>query len=148
MKFSTRHKIVSTLLKDGKGRTGEKLIFKSFKSTQKNTKKRFAKVLKLFIRNSLPIFSINQQKIKKGKRKMLRVSPSFIPKNNSRIMLSIKFLKKTSFALKRNRSNGFFTHFANEILSALQHSENGNKKINEIHKQAIMYKRYLTRFQF
>jgi ribosomal protein S7 len=64
-----KNKIVNTLMKSGKKKTGEKILLKFLKSLQKSTDKNCKVLLQSAIINSTPAFKLTEQSIKKGKRK-------------------------------------------------------------------------------
>ena len=69
-----KNKIVNTLMKSGKKTTGEKILLKSLKSLQKSTDKNFKTLLHSAVVNSTSAFKINEQAVKKGKRKSNKLS--------------------------------------------------------------------------
>ena len=144
--FDLRTKIVNTLMTSGKKKTGEKILLKSMKNLQRSTTKNSKSVLQLAIINSTPTFKLNEQIVKKGKRKAVKITPSFIIKDSLRIMTSLKLIKTT--ASKNKSADKFDQIIAKELMaSALLKSQSVNKK-NELQKQVLMNKRYLSKFRW
>jgi ribosomal protein S7 len=141
-----KQKIVNTLMKSGKKKTGEKIILKFLKSLQKSTNKNFKLLLQSAIINSTSTFKLNEQSIKKGKRKAKKNIPSFIISDSLRIITALKLIKKVS-ARNRN-SNYFYQSLTAEVLlsSALKGRSIDQK--NELQKQILINKRYLSKFRW
>ena len=91
-----KNKIVNTLMKSGRKTTGEKILLKSLKSLQKSTGKNFKTLLHSAIVNSASAFKVNEQAVKKGKRKATKSIPSFIISDSLRITTALKLLMKVS----------------------------------------------------
>src|SRR5210317_1062749 len=106
--FHLKKKIINTLMKSGKKTTGEKILLKSLKSLQKSTDKNFKTLLHSAIVNSASAFKVNEQAVKKGKRKAIKSIPSFIISDSLRITTALKLLVKIScrnfvfFSFKRS----------------------------------------------
>ena len=129
-----------------KKKTGEKILLKSIKNIQRTTSKNSKSVLQLAIINSTPTFKLNEQIVKKGKRKAVKITPSFINKDSLRIMMSLKLLKMS--ISKSKSSNKFYESLSKElIVSAFLKSQTVGKK-NELQKQVLMNKRYLSKFRW
>jgi ribosomal protein S7 len=127
--FDLKTKIVNTLMISGKKKTGEKVLLKFAKLLQKSTNKNFKSLVQLAIVNSTPTFKLNEQILKKGKRKAIKSTPSFITSDSLRIMTSLKFIRN---AVAKNKSSVYFYEsLVNEIMasSALK-SQAVDKKMN------------------
>jgi len=148
MKLNTKIRIRNGLIKNGNSVTCEKLINKSLKLIQKKTIKNSTVVIKNSIVKSAPLFKINQQHLKKGKRKVIRTVPTFIQTRQTRLMLSIKNLRRIFLLKDVSQSKSFIAKLSQEILYlSLSKNSISNRQIN-IHKQAVENKRYLTKFQW
>ena len=145
-KLTLKNKIINTIIKSGNKNTNEKILLKSIKLIQKSTKKNHIELIRQAIINSSSTFKINQQLMKKGKRKAKKDFPTFILNDSLRIIISLKFMK--SISLKLNESKGFDKKLANEILAT---STNKSKSIdykNDLQKQILLNKRYLIKFNW
>ena len=145
-KFHLQHKIINILMKNGKKNTGEKILFKSVKFLQKSTTKKSVAVIQTAIINSTLTFKVNEQLIKKGKRKITKIIPSFLMSDSLRVTAALKLIKKISS--KNKSANYFYQSLLTEFLStAGLNSQTINQKI-EIQKQILLNKRYLTKFRW
>ena len=141
-----KNKIVNTLMKSGKKKTGEKILLKFLKSLQKSTDKNFKVLLQSAIINSTSAFKLNEQSIKKGKRKAKKNIPSFIISDSLRIITALKLVTRVS--AKNKNSNSFYQSLKNEILfSAVSKGQSIDQK-NELQKQILINKRYLSKFRW
>ena len=141
-----KNKIVNTLMKNGKKTTGEKILLKSLKSLQKSTNKNFKILLHSAITNSASAFKVNEQAVKKGKRKATKNIPSFIIDDSLRITTALKLLTKTS---SKNKSSDFlYKKLVAEILSSSALKSQSVDQKNEIQKQILLNKRYLAKFRW
>ena len=127
-------------------KTGEKILLKSAKRLQKSSNKNFKHLLQLGIINSTPTFKLNEQIVKKGKRKAVRITPSFIVNDSLRIMTSLKFIKMS--VSKNKKPVQFYESLSDEILaSGILKSQAVDKK-NDLQKQILLNKRYLSKFRW
>ena len=144
--FDLRSKIINTLMINGKKKTGEKILLNSIKNLQRSTSKNSKSLVQVAIVNSTPTFKLNEQVIKKGKRKATKITPSFITKDSLRIMTTLKLLKTT--VNKNKGASTFHNLVAKEIVaSAFLKSQTVSKK-NDLQKQVLMNKRYLSKFRW
>jgi ribosomal protein S7 len=143
-KVVLKNKIVNSFMKSGKKRIGEKILLKCVKFLQKSTNKNSINLLKLGIVNSTPIFKLNEQVVKKGKRKALKVTPAFITKNSLRVMIALKFINK----IVSKNSSLFYKNFGDEIIASAHFKSPSVDKKNEFHKQVLMNKRYISKFRW
>lgn len=144
--FTLKTKIVNTLMLSGKKNTGEKILLKFSKKLQKLSNKHAKKLVQLAIINSTSTFKLNEQIVKKGKRKAVRHIPSFITTDSLRIMISLKSIKRS--ATKTKTSNQFYENFVNEILMASSLKGHSVEKKTELQKQILANKRYLANFRW
>lgn len=144
--LSLKTKIINTLMISGRKNTGEKILLKFAKRLQKSTKKNFKNLVQLAIINSTPAFKTNEQVVKKGKRKAVRSTFSFITSDSLRVMTSLKFIKT---AVTKNKSSAhFYERFADEILAASTLKSQSIDRKNELQKQVLLNKRYLSKFRW
>lgn len=141
-----KNKIVNTLMKNGKKTTGEKILLKSFKSLQKSTDKNFKTLFHSAIINSTFAFKVNEQSVKKGKRKAIKIIPSFIISDSLRITTALKSLAKIS--VKAKSSDFLYKKLTTEILSSSALKGQSIDQKTEIQKQIIANKRYLSKFRW
>jgi ribosomal protein S7 len=144
--FDLKTKIVNTLMISGKKKTGEKVLLKFAKLLQKSTNKNFKSLVQLAIVNSTPTFKLNEQVLKKGKRKAIKSTPSFITNDSLRIMTSLKFIKS---AVAKNKSSVYFYEsLVNEIMASSALKSQAVDTKNELQKQILINKRYLSKFRW
>ena len=144
--LTLKTKIINTLMISGKKTTGEKILLKFAKTLQKSTKKNFKNLVQLAIINATPAFKTNEQVVKKGKRKAIRSTFIFITSDSKRIMTSLKFIKNA--VVKNKSSNHFYERFTDEILSASTLKSQSIDKKNELQRQVLLNKRYLSKFRW
>jgi ribosomal protein S7 len=141
-----KNKVLNTLMLSGKKTTCEKVVLKSVKRLQKSTMKKSRNLIQLAVINSTPTFKLNEQAVKKGKRKATKDVPSFILSDSLRIMMSLKFLKEVAF--KNRGSVDFYQSLAKEVLSSSFYKSQSVDKKNELQKQVLVNKRYLSQFRW
>jgi len=91
-----KDKLINVFMKNGKKFTGEKILLKSSKLLQKLSKKKNLNTVKLAIINTTSVFKLNEQVMKKGKRKSKKITPSFIVKDSLRIMTALKSIQASA----------------------------------------------------
>jgi len=134
------------IMVSGKKNTGEKILLKFAKKLQKSNNKHFKKIIQLAIINSTSSFKLNEQVVKKGKRKAVRSTPSFIATDSLRVMASLKTIKRT--VVKNKNSARFYEALANEVLLASSLKGQSVDKKTELQKQVLANKRYLSKFRW
>jgi ribosomal protein S7 len=139
-------KIINSLMKNGEKKTGEKILLKSVKSLQKSISKNSKDLIRLAIVNSTSTFKLNEQVIKKGKRKAMKRTPSFIINDSLRITTSLKTIKKV--VSKAKETDFFYERLAKEILSSSQLKGQVIDTKNDLQKQILLNKRYLSKFRW
>ncbi len=142
--YNLKTKIINVLMVSGKKSTGEKILLKSAKKLQKLSTKHFKTLIQMAIINSTSTFKLNEQIMKKGKRKTVRSVPSFVATDQYRIMLSLKLMKNAS--LKSKGSNSFYENLSNEILMASSLKGQSINIKTDLQKQILANKRYLAKF--
>lgn len=133
-------------MKNGKKRTGEKILIKSLKHLQKLSNKDFQDLLRLAIINSASTFKINEQVVKKGKRKVTKRTPSFIINDFLRVATSLKSLKRS--VVKSRGSNFFYDELSKELISSSQMKGKSIDTKNDLQQQILLNKRYLSKFRW
>ena len=141
-----KNKIVNVFMKNGKKRTGEKVLLKSSKLIQKSSRKNFKNLVQLAIVNTTSAFKLNEQVIKRGKRKSKKITPSFIIQDSLRVMTALKFIKNT--VQKKKNSVSSYKNLSNEIMaSSLLKSQSIEQK-TKLQTQILLNKRYLSKFKW
>jgi len=133
-------------MKNGKKHTGEKILLKSSKLIQKFSKKNFQNLVQFGIVNTTSAFKLNEQIMKKGKRKSKKVTPSFIIKDSLRVMTALKFIKNT--VQKKSNSANFYENLANEILASASLKSQSIEQKTKLQTQILLNKRYLSKFKW
>ena len=141
-----KNKIVNVFMKNGKKYTCEKILLKSSKLLQKSSKKNFQNLVQLAVINTTSAFKLNEQVMKKGKRKSKKITPSFIIKDSLRIMTALKFIKNT--VQKNKRSTSFYKNLANEILASSSLKSQSIEQKTKLQTQILLNKRYLSKFKW
>jgi ribosomal protein S7 len=141
-----KNKIVNIFMKNGKKHTSEKILIKSSKLLQKSSKKNFQNLVQLAIINTTSAFKLNEQVMKKGKRKSKKVTPLFIVKDSLRIMTALKFIRST--VQKNKSSTNFYRNLANEILASSSLKSQSIEQKTKLQTQILLNKRYLSKFKW
>jgi ribosomal protein S7 len=141
-----KNQIVNSFMKDGKKHTGEKILLKLSKSLQKSTQKNFQTLVQLAIMNITPAFKLNEQIMKKGKRKSKKMTLSFIIKDSLRIMTALKFIKNV--VQKDKNLSSFPRKLNKEILDASAAKGSSVEQKTKLHNQILLNKRYLAKFRW
>ena len=144
-KIEIKNKIINHLMLDGKKKTGEKILLKSFKELQKYSKKQSKKLIKLAIIFSTPIFKVHKITNKKRKKKNVKEIPTIITAKRARISLAIKFILNT---LKNKKSNYFYTEFNKEILLNVKNEGSAIQIKNEVQKQVLLKKHFFSYYRW
>lgn len=144
--LNLKNKIINTLMKSGKKKSGEKILLQTLKSLQKASNKNSKILLQSAIINSTSAFKLNEQSLKKGKRKAKKHMPAFIINDSLRITTALKLIAK--FSAKNKSSNCFYQSFTAEILSSTNLKGSSIAQKNELQKQILLNKRYLSKFRW
>jgi len=145
-KLFLKDKTINLIMTRGKKTTGEKILLKFVKSFQKSNKKKFITLFQSAIINTTPIFSVNTQVVKKGKRKSTKDVPSFLSSHNSRISTSLNFFKQS--VVKDKKTGNFYKMLAKEVLNSSYAISVSVAKKNEVQKQVLLNKRYWSNFKW
>jgi len=145
-RISLKQKLVNILMVSGNKKTGEKILIKSLKLLQRSVIKNHINLIQLAVINTTPTFKINQQLLKKGKRKSKKDIPTFITNDLLRIMLSLKFIKGAS--TKSQISTSFYKNLTQEIVASSALKSQSIEQKNELQKQTLINKRYLSKFRW
>ena len=141
-----KDKTVNEFMKNGKKLTGEKILLKFVKLFQKQNRKNFKSLLQVSIMNVTPVFSVNTQIIKKGKKKVINEVPVFLPNNLVRIQNSLKLLKQ--FIAKEKKTSHFYKLLSKEVLNSAQLDSTLIVEKNDLQKQVLKNKRYWSNFKW
>ena len=141
-----KNKIVNVLMKNGKKHTSEKILLKSSKFLQKSSKKNFQSLVQLGIINTTSVFKLNEQVMKKGKRKSKKITPSFIIKDSLRVMTALKFIKNT--VQNKKNSASLYKNLASEILASSSLKSQSIEQKTKLQTQILLNKRYLSKFKW
>ena len=141
-----KNQLVNSCMINGKKYTGEKILLKLSKSLQKSTQKNFQAVIQLALINLTPAFKLNEQTMKKGKRKSKKITLSFIVKDSLRIMTALKSIK--GVAQKDKSSNSFAKKFCKEVLDASSMKGLSIEQKTRLQNQILLNRRYLAKFRW
>jgi len=141
-----KDKIVNVLMKNGSKHTSEKILLKSSKLLQKSSKKNFQSLIQLAIINATSTFKLNEQIVKKSKRKSKKITPSFILKNSLRTMTALKFIKTA--VCEKGNSIGFHKNLTKEILTSSSLKGQSVEQKTKLQVQVLLNKRYLSKFKW
>jgi len=130
----TKNKIINHITKKGKKTKSEKILNKSLKELQKNSKKQTKKLIQLSIILSSVMFKIRTIKNKKNRKKKTIIRPTFIPKQNKKFSFAIKLIINTA---KKNSYNCLHNKLKEEFFSTTQLKSNITKTKKELEKQAL-----------
>ena len=138
-----KNKLINHLLTKGKKSKSEKIVLKSFKTLQLDSKKSSKKLFQLALISNTPIFKINTitQKKRKKKKQKTKIIPAFIFHKSSRISFSIKFI--TKIAKKKNQS--LLQKLPEEILLSSQNKSQSIETKQETQKQ-VFSNRHLFKY--
>jgi len=141
-----KNKMVNVFMKSGNKFTSEKMLLKSSKLLQKSSKKNFQHLIQLAIINTTSTFKLNEQIMKKGKRKSKKVIPSFIVKDALRVMTSLKYLKT---AVNKSKTIvNCHKNLAEEILAFSYFKGQLVEQKTKFQTQILLNKRYLSKFKW
>ena len=141
-----KDKTVNEFMRNGKKLTGEKILLKFVKSFQKQNRKNFKSLLQISIINITPVFSVNTQIIKKGKRKSTNEVPVFLSNHQVRIRNSLKLFKQS--AIKEKKTSYFYKLFSKEVLNSAKFDSITITEKNNLQKQVLKNKRYWSNFKW
>ena len=140
-------KFISHLMKNGKKKTSEKILLKSFKKLQKHSSKKSEKLLKLALIYSTPTFKLHKitnKKLKKRNKKPREI-PAFISNQKSRISLAIKLILKN---IKKKEKLKFYEKLEKEILLNTKNKSSGIQIKNELQKNVLAKKHYFLYYRW
>jgi ribosomal protein S7 len=133
----TKDKIINNLTQKGKKTKSEKILNKSIKELQKNSKKQTKKLIQLSLILSSIIFKTRTIKNKKSKKQKTRIKPSFIINQNKRFSFAIKLIVTTA---NENYTSYFYNKLKDEFFSTAQLKNNVIKIKKDLEKQALKNK--------
>lgn len=145
--IETKNKIINHLMVNGGKETGEKVLLKSLKEIQKESKKQSQELIKLGIVYATPAFKLHRITNKKQKKrnKKVREIPAFISDKKARISLAIKFIVTN---LKKKKSANFYEKLKQELLANAQYKGSAIQIKNELQKQVLANKRYFAYYRW
>ena len=141
-----KNKMVNVFMKNGKKHTSEKILLKSSKLIQKSSRKNFKSLVQLAIINTTSAFKLNEQIMKKGKRKSKKVTPSFIIQDSLRVMTALKFIRNT--VQKKKNSMNSYKNLSNEIIASSSLKSQSIEQKTKLQTQILLNKRYLSKFKW
>ena len=133
----TKDKITNHLTQQGKKTKSEKILNKSIKELQKNSKKQTNILIELSLILSSVVFKIRTIKNKKNRKKKVRIRPTFIANQNKRFSFAIKLIVLTA---RENHKNCFHNKLKDEFFSAAQFKSHLTKTKKDLEKQALKEK--------
>ena len=139
-------KFLNTLMSHGKKNTSEKILLQSIKELYKNSPLHMKSLLKLAFINSTPVFKLNEQFVKKGKRKIRKQIPIFLTNDLTRLMQGFRMIKQTS--TKTRSSEKFFKSLSRELLNLTEDKSISISNNSNVVKQVLLNKRYLSKFRW
>lgn len=142
MVICNQNKIINHLLVEGKKCTGEKILLKSFKDLQKNSKKQSKKILELAIVLASPTFKLHTLTKKKRKKKKGKEIPAFISKIKIRISLAVKNIMITA---KKKNENSTYLNLKDELLVVAQ-GKGKTLELKQKDQEQILTKKHLLRY--
>lgn len=141
-----KNQIVNSFMKNGKKHTGEKILLNFSKLLQKSTQKHFQAIIQLAIIHLTPAFKLNEQTMKKGKRKSRKITLSFIIKDSLRVMSALKFIKDV---VQKDRSlSSFSNRLCKELLNTSTHESLSIERKTKLQNKILLNKRYLSKFRW
>lgn len=144
--ISLKTKLINILMISGKKISAEKLLLNFVKKIQKSSKKYFQKLIQLAIIYLTPTFKLNESIIKKGKRKAINNSFSFIRSDVFRVQISFKSIR--DFLVSNKKSNQSYIKLVEEVLLASNLKGNSVDKKTELQNRILVNKRYLSKFHW
>lgn len=139
-------KILNHIFKDGKKKTSEKILIKSFKTIQKFQKKPHSEITKLSIINATPTFRIIKLKNKRRKKKKaVKEIPAFLSTYMFRLSWALKYIVTGT---TKKTSNLFYNQLKDEILLNTKHEGNAVKLKDELQNQALQKKKYFKHYRW
>lgn len=144
--FRLKIKLINTIMISGKKITAEKFLLNFAKRIQKLSKKHFKKLVQKAVIFLTPAFKLNEQIIKKGKRKAIKNSFSFIISDAPRVQVSLKSIRY--FLINNKKPNQSYVKLAEEFLLASNLKGDTVSKKIEQQNQVLLNKRYLSKFNW
>lgn len=138
-------KVINQIMMGGKKTISEKILLKGFKELNKSSKKQIKKLVQLRIFLSTPTFKLHTSVNKKKRKKKVFETPTFIPNNQSRSSLSIKFILLSA---KNKTTGNFYNKLKKEILTFLEQKEFVNELKNEVQKKVLAKKSYFRYYRW
>jgi ribosomal protein S7 len=144
-KVNIKNKVINQIMIGGKKNVSEKILFKSIKELNKFSNKQVKKLLQLRIFLSTPTFKLHKSVNKKKRKKKIYETPAFIPNNQARSSLSIKFILLHA---KTRITNNFYNKLKKEILTFLEQKDSVNELKNDTQKKVLAKKSYFRFYRW
>ena len=137
--IETKRKIINHIMDNGGKKTSEKIVLKTIKNLQKNSKKQTKQIIQLAIVNATPTFKLHKIENKKQKKRNRKVRevPAFISKQTSRTSSAIKFILSS---IEKKSNKKLYKKLNQEILLTSEHKGNAIDFKNSLQKQVILKK--------
>ena len=139
-------RIFNSIMKNGKKRTGEKILLKSLKEIQKRSMKKTSNIISIAIKHTTPTLKLDHQKLKKKKRKTVQEIPTFIKNNFLRVNLSIKSIIINS--KNNNTATTFSLKLANEFLNSTKLKSSSVEQVIEMQKQILSKRNVFFKYRW
>ena len=132
-----KNKFINHLVIEGKKNKSEKIVLKSFKAIQTESKKPSEQLLQLALIFNIPIFKINRitNKKRKKKKQKTKIIPAFISRKSSRISVAIKHIIKTAY---KKKTNSLAQKFLEEILASSQNRSQAIEIKKETQQEVLL----------
>lgn len=131
-------KIINHITLNGKKEISEKLVLQTFKELQRNSVKRFDKLVNVALVLSTPVFKTYKRVIKRRK-KFIRSTPALIKRKKARVSLSIRFILT---ALKNRQIKYFYKKLYEELILHLGNESAAIQMKNKIQEEVLLKKRF------
>nr|QYB23138.1 ribosomal protein S7 [Nitzschia traheaformis] len=145
-KLFLKNKITNIFMKSGKKKTVEKILLKFVKTSQKSNNKKFETLFHSAIINTTPVFSVNTQVLKKGKRKSTKDVPSFLSNDSVRIKNSINFFKES--VVKEKKNERMHKMLVKEVLNSSSTNSTSINKKSDVQNKVLLNRRYWSNFKW
>lgn len=138
--FTIKNKIHNHLIKNGKKTISEKILAKTIKKLQKESKKNSKNIVNTTIFFSAPTFKIFTFTRKKRKKKTVREMPVFLLHKSGQFSFGIKLILKLI-----KQKNLISENFKNELLLGANYSNKALEIKNKLY-ETVLSKKYMLRY--
>nr|YP_005090342.1 ribosomal protein S7 [Phaeodactylum tricornutum]ADY18518.1 ribosomal protein S7 [Phaeodactylum tricornutum] len=140
-----KNKLTNHLTTSGKKTKGEKILFKSVKTIQRQSRKQVNSLIKLAIFSSSPVFKLHILTQKKRKKKKSKEIPAFMQSPQARVSLSIKLI---ILSIRKRKLNNFSIGLGKEILLNANCKGETIKIKNKLQEQVFAKKHLLKYYRW